>query len=126
MQLLITFQRHPDLKKLAPLTDTEQRQIKYYKNLQEQIHRGPLYTQPTKRDPDSQTKTFSEEQFNAQYGTNSKADMNPFTGVETYSMRYQPKKNILPKLSDRPFSILWPLLTLDIQMLIMHRQRAIP
>jgi DNA-directed RNA polymerase III subunit RPC7 len=126
MQLLIAFQRHPDIKKPAPLTDKEQQQIKYYKNLQEQIHRGPLYTQPTKRHPDSQTKTFSEEQFNAQYGTNSKADMDPFTGVETYSMRFQPKNNTLPKLSDRPFSMLCLLLTLDIQLLIMHRQRAIP
>merc|ERR1711977_553620 len=52
---------------------------------------------------DAPTKVFSEEQFNAQYGGNAKADMDPFTGVETYSMRYAPKKNTLPKLSDAPF-----------------------
>jgi DNA-directed RNA polymerase III subunit RPC7 len=31
--------------------------------------------------------------------------MDPFLGVETYSMRYAPKKNDIPKLSGRPFSV---------------------
>jgi DNA-directed RNA polymerase III subunit RPC7 len=31
--------------------------------------------------------------------------MDPFLGVETYSMRYAPKKNDIPKLSGRPFSM---------------------
>ena len=52
--------------------------------------------------------------------------MDPFTGVETYSMRYQPKKNILPKLSDRPFSKIFLSLNLVYSLLIFCRQRAIP
>lgn len=93
------------------------RQIKHYKNLQTQIHRGPLYTQPTKRDPDALKQIFSEEQYNAQFGSNAKADMDPFTGVETYSMRYAPKKNALPKLSDRPFGR-WPIRTTRLMLLL--------
>lgn len=71
--------------------------------LHEEIRRGPLYTQSTKRDPDNPPKVFNEDQFNAQYGSNPRADMDPFTGVETYSQRFLPKAKVLPKLSDRPF-----------------------
>ncbi|CZR65643.1 related to RPC31 DNA-directed RNA polymerase III, 31 KD subunit [Phialocephala subalpina] len=97
------FPPHPNLKRPAPLTKKERREINNYKNLIDQVHRGPLYTQPTKRDPNAPAKTFGEDQFNRQYGTNRKADMDPFNGVETYSMRYAPKQRDLPKLSDQPF-----------------------
>lgn len=80
------------------------REIKNYKGLQKDIHRGPLYTQPTKRDANGPAKTFGEDQFNRQYSTNPKADFDPFTGVETWSQRFQPKKNDIPKLAGRPFS----------------------
>lgn len=98
------FPTHPNLKRPAPLIDKELRQIEHYRTLQKKIHRGPLYTQPTKRDPNAPAKTFGEDQFNRQYGTNRKADFDPFNGVETYSSRYAPKKNDIPKLSGRPFS----------------------
>jgi len=103
--VLTISQPHPNLKRPAPLSDKEKRQIKHYKNLQDQFHRSPIYTQSTKRDPDSKAKTFSEDQVNRQYGGNRKADMNPFLGVETHSMRQAPKKNLLPRLSERPFSM---------------------
>jgi hypothetical protein len=86
------------------MTEKESREINNYKKLQDQIHRGSLYTKPTKRDPNAPAKTFGEEQFNKQYGTNRLADMDPFNGVETYSMRYAPKQRDLPKLSDQSFS----------------------
>ncbi|KUJ14509.1 uncharacterized protein LY89DRAFT_621013 [Mollisia scopiformis] len=98
------FPKHPNLRKPAPITTKERREIDNFKKLQDQIHRGPLYTQPTKRDPNAPAKTFGEEQFNKQFGTNSKANMDPFHGVETYSMRYAPKQRTLPKLSDQPFN----------------------
>ncbi|CAG8978339.1 hypothetical protein HYALB_00005925 [Hymenoscyphus albidus] len=94
---------HPDLKRPCAFTDDEERQFKYYKTLQTEVRRGPLYTQPTKPNLDTSIKTYSEDQFNKQYGTDRKADMDPFEGVETYSMRYQPPKNVIPKLSGRPF-----------------------
>jgi DNA-directed RNA polymerase III subunit RPC7 len=103
------FPEHPtgaNVKKPQPLTAREKRQVRHFKNLQEQIHRGPLYTQPTKRNVDNPLKIFGEDQFNAQYGTDKKANMDPFTeGVETYIDKYAPKKNVIPKLSGRPFSM---------------------
>jgi DNA-directed RNA polymerase III subunit RPC7 len=99
-----SFQPHPNLKRPAPFTDKEKREIGHYKRLHSQVHRGPLYTQPTKRDATAPAKTFGEDQFNRQYSTNPKADFDPFTGVETYSQRLQPKVNEIPKFSGRPFS----------------------
>ncbi|KAI9050664.1 hypothetical protein LZ554_005820 [Drepanopeziza brunnea f. sp. 'monogermtubi'] len=110
------FPPHPNLRRPAPLTDREIRQIIETRNLTKKIHRGPLYTKSTKRDLSGSVKTFSEDQVNAQFGGNVKADMDPFTGVETYSMRFLLKKNELPKLSDCPFhkslfpEDLWPTL----------------
>ncbi|CAD6498993.1 BgTH12-04647 [Blumeria graminis f. sp. triticale] len=107
---------HPNLRRGAPFTATESRQIQYYLNLQEQIHRGPLYTQASRRDIHAPAKAFSEDQVNSQYASNRKSDIDPFVGVGTYSMRYAPKTNELPKLSDRPFNKqmfpkeLWPTL----------------
>lgn len=105
LDLTLTSQPHPNLRKPAPLTEKELREINNYRNLQAKIHRGPLFTQSTKRNAEAPTRIFSEAQANAQYGGNAKADMDPFTGVETYSMRYAPKKNTLPKLSDAPFGM---------------------
>lgn len=86
------------------MTGKEKRQIKALKNLLEEIHRGPLYTEPTKRDIDAPAKTFSEDQFNSKYGAPGKAGIDPFHGVETYSQKYAPKKRTIPQLSGRPFN----------------------
>lgn len=103
------FPEHPtgaNVKKAQSLTAREKRQVQHFKDLIEQIHRGPLYTQPTKRNVDNPIKIFGEDQFNAQYGTDRKANMDPFTeGVETYADRHAPAKNVIPKLSGRPFSM---------------------
>jgi DNA-directed RNA polymerase III subunit RPC7 len=64
------------------------------------LERGPAYTEPTKRDPDAPAKTFGEDQFNKQYGGNSKADIDPFIAVETYSSKYKPKKKTLPDIKN--------------------------
>jgi DNA-directed RNA polymerase III subunit RPC7 len=100
----LNLQPHPNLKKPKPLTGKEKRQIKAQKKIQEDIRRGPLYTEPTKRDVDAPAKTFSQDQFNSQYGSKGKADIDPFYGVETYSMKYAPKKRTIPQLSARPFN----------------------
>ncbi|KAI1005688.1 hypothetical protein K3495_g2528 [Podosphaera aphanis] len=98
------YPSHPNLRKGAPQSREETLQIQYFLKLQEQIHRGPLYTQPSKSVTIAPAKIFSEEQFNQQFNANRKAAMDPFVGVETYSMKYAPKMNDLPKLSDRPFN----------------------
>ncbi|RKF78441.1 hypothetical protein GcM1_211031 [Golovinomyces cichoracearum] len=113
----LTYSRtHPNLRRPAPGTETEISQIRHFKNLQEQIHRGPLFTQSSKSDSVLPSKKFSEDCTNPQYNKSRKAHLDPFFGVETYSMRYAPKMNELPKLSDRPFNKeffpkeLWPTL----------------
>lgn len=63
-----------------------------------------MYTQSGKIDPAKPVKTFDEEHMNTPYGKQSKADIDPFVGVETYSMKYEPKKNTLPQLGTQPFS----------------------
>jgi DNA-directed RNA polymerase III subunit RPC7 len=80
------------------LTDKEKRQVENFKAVQDAIHRGPLYTHPTKRDADAPAKTFSEDDFNKQYGGRGKADVDPFTAVETYSQKYDPPKRTIPDL----------------------------
>jgi len=113
--ILIHLQKHPNLKKPRQLTDKEQRIVRNYKAVQDAIHAGPLYTNPTKRG-DAMKTTYSQEQFNDQYGENSKADFDPFNGVETYSKMKAPPKKTLPKLEDIKFDKsmfpreLWPAL----------------
>ena len=80
------------------MTQREMRQIKLFKDTQQAVHRGPLYTYPTKHDADAPAKTFSEDQFNKQYGGRGKADVDPFTYVETYTQKYDPPKRTLPDL----------------------------
>jgi DNA-directed RNA polymerase III subunit RPC7 len=96
-------QKHPNLTKPRPLTEKEKRVIRNYKAVQDAVHTGPLYTAPTKRDPNAPAKTFGEAQFNSQYGSRGKADVDPFTSVETYSMKYDPPKRTLPDLSKIKF-----------------------
>lgn len=81
------------------MTEREIRQVKLFKETQQDVHRGPLYTFPTKHDPDAPAKTFSEDQFNKQYGGRGKADVDPFTCVETYTQKYDPPKRTLPDLN---------------------------
>ncbi|KAL3420066.1 hypothetical protein PVAG01_08565 [Phlyctema vagabunda] len=88
----------------APITEKEKKQIKHYTELREQIHQGPLYTQPSKRDPNAPAKTYGEDQFAERYGAKSKADVDPFVGVPTYSQKYEQKKRVIPQLSGRPFN----------------------
>lgn len=110
------YPTHPNIRRPAPQTVIENLQVKHFKRLQEQMHRGPLYTQSSKLDYIVPLKKFSEEQVNRQSNRNRKSHIDPFLGVETYCMRYAPIKNELPKLSQRPFNSeffpkeLWPTL----------------
>jgi DNA-directed RNA polymerase III subunit RPC7 len=99
-----TIQSHPNLKRPKPLTGSEKRRLAAQKKLQDTIRHGPLFTESTKRDADAPAKTFSEAQFNSQYGGRGKADIDPFHGVETYSAKYAPKKRTIPQLSAQPFN----------------------
>lgn len=109
----------------APVTEKERKEIKHYKDLQDQIHQGSLYTQPSKRDPNAPAKTYSEDQFNERYGVKSKADVDPFTGVPTYTQKYEQKKRVIPELSGRPFSRYF-CSVVSMLTLTLGRQRFVP
>ncbi|KAG9244392.1 DNA-directed RNA polymerase III, subunit Rpc31 [Calycina marina] len=94
----LDFPIHPDLKKQSAPSEREARVLRNFRAYQSTVQAGPIYTHPTKRDTDAPAKTFSEEQFNKQYGVNVKADFDPFTGVDTYSKKYDPPKQTLPNL----------------------------
>ncbi|TAQ85346.1 hypothetical protein B7494_g6335 [Chlorociboria aeruginascens] len=98
------FPAHPNLKRPAPFTDEEKAQVENYKKLREEIHSGDFYTQSTKIDFNAPVKTYGEDQINSQYGVNPMSVIDPFEGVETYSMKYNPKKRNIPKLSGRTFN----------------------
>lgn len=68
------------------------------------VHSGPLFTKPRKRDIGERRKIYSEDQDNDRYAAKGAADFDPFTGVETYSMRYERKERTIPQLSEQPFS----------------------
>ncbi|KAH8802760.1 DNA-directed RNA polymerase III, subunit Rpc31 [Xylogone sp. PMI_703] len=98
------FPLHPNLKKPRSLTPKERSQVRKFRALRDKIHEGPLYTQSGKIDPAKPVKTFDDNHLNTPYGRPSKADVDPFVGVETYSMKYEPKKNTLPQLDALPFN----------------------
>jgi DNA-directed RNA polymerase III subunit RPC7 len=84
-------------------TEKEKREVSFYLGLREQIHRGPVYTQPQAPDPTQPPKTYGQDQFNDQYHNKLKPDINPFEAMPRYSQKFEEKKRTVPQLSDRPF-----------------------
>ncbi|KAH8601641.1 DNA-directed RNA polymerase III, subunit Rpc31 [Bisporella sp. PMI_857] len=94
------FPKHPNLVKPRAPTDTEARILRNHLAVQSTVHFGPLYTDPTRRDPDAPALTFSEDQFNKQYGVNSKADFDPFSAADKYTKKFIRPKRTLPDLKN--------------------------
>jgi hypothetical protein len=88
----------------APPTESEKQAIRFYRDLRDQIHHGPLYTKAPPRDPNNLPKVFGEDQENALFEIKGKTDIDPFVGVPTYTMKYDRKERVIPQLSGRPFS----------------------
>ncbi|KAK4205021.1 DNA-directed RNA polymerase III, subunit Rpc31 [Triangularia verruculosa] len=86
------------------LTKKEERQLDYFLIFREQSHDSPLYTEPPPRSKDSRRRAYGQEQINSRYADESKATINPFTAVETYSKRFERKKRTLPDFSNLPFA----------------------
>jgi DNA-directed RNA polymerase III subunit RPC7 len=95
------FKQKYNVPVAAPPTEKEKREVGYYLKLRDEIHQGPLYTKSS--NPNKPTKTYGEDQVNSQYDSRSKADIDPFVGVPTYSKKYEPKARTIPQLSG-PFS----------------------
>ncbi|KAL1836135.1 hypothetical protein VTJ49DRAFT_5546 [Mycothermus thermophilus] len=108
-----------DVPKPPPLTRKEDKVISYFLLFREQCQDGPLYTQARSRlsqtttsstNPSASTATattsraYGQDQINQRYGQVSKATVDAFTAVPTYSQRFTRAPRALPDLASRPFA----------------------
>lgn len=70
-----------------PITDAEQREVDHYRRLRERFHEGPDYAVL-----DASASTVKK-------GSAARANFDPFTGMPSYSGRYQRKHRTLPKIA---------------------------
>ncbi|KAL7937405.1 DNA-directed RNA polymerase III, subunit Rpc31 [Trichoderma chlorosporum] len=86
------------------LTTTEYNSVQCFLLLRHQIHSSPLYT--SKRtsliDPAAPRKVYGRDQMNALYDVKSKASVDPFNAMPTYSQRFSRPERALPEWSSRP------------------------
>lgn len=70
------------------------------------MHDGPLYTQARTwtQIPTGTGRTYGQEQINKRYGQTTKATLDPFTAVPTYSHKFHKVARTLPDLGSRPFA----------------------
>jgi len=86
-----------------PLSKKEDKQVTYFLLFREHCHDGPLYTQA--RTWSKRQRTYGQDQVNMRYGQTSKATIDPFLAVPTYSQKFQQPKRALPDLTARPFAL---------------------
>ncbi|KAL2018170.1 hypothetical protein VTK56DRAFT_1195 [Thermocarpiscus australiensis] len=95
-----------DVPKAAPLSKKEEKQVSYFLLFREQCHDSPLYTQARAwtQNFSSAGRAYGQEQLNKRYGQTTKATIDPFTAVPTYSHKFQKVPRTLPDLGSRPFA----------------------
>ncbi|AEO67286.1 uncharacterized protein THITE_2116185 [Thermothielavioides terrestris NRRL 8126] len=94
-----------DVPKAPALTKKEEKQVSYFLLFREQCQDSPLYTQaPARTQPLGTRRTYGQDQLNKRYGQISKATVDPFTAVPTYSHKFQKPPRTLPDLASRPFA----------------------
>ncbi|KAK0663466.1 DNA-directed RNA polymerase III, subunit Rpc31 [Cercophora samala] len=93
-----------DVPKPPTLTKKEEKQLDYFLIFREQAHDSPLYTEPPPRSKDSRRRAYGQAQINSRYADESKATIDPFTAIDTYSKRFERKKRTLPDFSNLPFA----------------------
>lgn len=86
------------------LSTTESSAVQHFLLLRHQVHSSPLYTskRPSAADPLAPRKAYGQDQTNALYGVQSRASIDPFTAVPTYSQRFVREERGLPDWSKRP------------------------
>ncbi|ORY59768.1 DNA-directed RNA polymerase III, subunit Rpc31 [Pseudomassariella vexata] len=93
-----------------PLTASESRSVRYFVKVRRDFHNSPLYTHKYLA-PDSTasahlsdpvSRSYGQEQINAKYGVKSKAAVDPFTAVPTYSHQFVEESRTLPDVTARP------------------------
>jgi DNA-directed RNA polymerase III subunit RPC7 len=95
-ELILTLFK-PIIPPLAePPSADEKRAVHHYRTLRARIHDGPLYS------------VIGDNVRVSKSGRRSPpaAHFDPFEGQPTYTQRYKRKKNTLPDLSKRPFSMI--------------------
>ena len=86
------------------LAQTEKASIQHFLLLRHQIHASPLYTSKrnAQLDPTNPRKFYGQDQVNARYDIKSKASIDPFTAVPTYSQKFIREGRALPDWTHRP------------------------
>ncbi|KAM0425112.1 hypothetical protein ACHAPT_009672 [Fusarium lateritium] len=86
------------------LASTEKAAVQHLLLLRRQIHGSPLYTskRTALHDPTAPRKQYGQAQMNARFGVKSKASLDPFTAVPTYSHKFVREERALPDWSNRP------------------------
>ncbi|KAF5017558.1 hypothetical protein F66182_10494 [Fusarium sp. NRRL 66182] len=86
------------------LAANEKSAVQHLLLLRHQIHASPLYTskRTALHDPTAPRKNYGQAQKNARYGMKSKASIDPFTAVPTYSHKFVREERALPDWSNRP------------------------
>ncbi|KAG8673304.1 DNA-directed RNA polymerase III subunit C31 [Fusarium poae] len=86
------------------LSSHEKSAVQHLLLLRHQIHASPLYTskRTALHDPTAPRKHYGQAQKNAVFGIKSKASVDPFTAVPTYSHKFAREERALPDWSNRP------------------------
>ncbi|KKA31080.1 hypothetical protein TD95_001791 [Thielaviopsis punctulata] len=94
-----------DVPVAEALSEAEQRRVNYFLLFRRQVHNTPLYTHKrnTTNDAFKPRRIYGQDQVNKRYTVNSKATVDPFTAIETYSQRFIEEERTLPDFSSQPF-----------------------
>ncbi|KAK4155387.1 DNA-directed RNA polymerase III, subunit Rpc31 [Chaetomidium leptoderma] len=95
-----------NLPKAPLLSKKEDKQVSYFLLFREQCQDSALYTQARSWTQASggTARTYGQDQVNRRYGQVTKATVDPFTAVPTYSHRFKTVPRTLPDLGSRPFA----------------------
>ncbi|KAK3361223.1 DNA-directed RNA polymerase III, subunit Rpc31 [Lasiosphaeria ovina] len=93
-----------DVPQAPALSKKEEKQVSFFLLFREQCHDGPLYTQARTQNGGRSGRTYGQDQINKRYGQTSKATVDPFFAVPTYSQKFKQVERTLPDLDTRPFA----------------------
>ena len=92
-----------DVPSAAPLTDRELLDINFFLLFRRQVHESSLYTRRPSLDLTNPKKLYEQSHINQRFSVRSRATMDPFTAVPTYSHRFHAEERTLPDFTSRPF-----------------------
>lgn len=86
------------------LNAAEASAVRHFLLLRRQMHASPLYTsnRASPHDPLAPRKLYGLAQMNSMYDVRSRASLDPFTAVPTYSHKFVRRDRLLPDWTSRP------------------------